>query len=82
MKYKSQGESAAERCKFSFRFKFLFAALLKVVTAKLKKKLTCFVGLLKLVKIFDDSCRALLQRGFVWDLGQVPIRTQRVKRKG
>lgn len=38
MKYKSQGESAAERCKFSFQFKFLFAALLKVVAAKLKKK--------------------------------------------
>lgn len=38
MKYKSQGEGAAERCKFSFQFKFLFAALLKVVAAKLRKK--------------------------------------------
>lgn len=82
MKYKSQGESAAERCKFSFQFKFLFAALLKVVAAKLKKKwkLTFFVGLLKLVKKIYGSHRALLQREFVLDRDGVLIRTQRGKR--
>lgn len=76
MKYKSQGEGAAERCKFSFQFKFLFAALLKVVAAKLRKKSWPFL-LDYLVKKFDGSCRVFLQRGFV---GQVLIRTQRVKR--
>lgn len=85
MKYKSQGENAAGRCKFSFQFKFLFVALLKIVAAKLKKKKKVdlfFVGFLKLVKKFDGVCRALLQKEFVWDLGEVPIRTQRVERKG
>lgn len=82
MKYKRQGESISERCNFYFQFKFLFAALLVVVAARIKKMLTFLLGCLNcwnnLMVAAGHCCRG----GVVWDLGQVLIRTQRVKRKG